>query len=77
MRRKISRRKRKEALARGVKIVREEWVREPGWKRKDIGYAVEGEYRGWKLAACGHDELEAFHGLMECLDFCDEDPNEE
>lgn len=77
MRRKISRRKRKEALARGVKIVREEWVREPGWKRKDIGYAVEGEYRGWKLVACGHDELEAFHGLMECLDYCDEDPNEE
>lgn len=68
MRRKIAKRKRRELLRRGAKISRECWIKEPWWKRKDIGYNVEFVYNGWKVMSCGDDELMAYRLA---LDVCD------
>lgn len=72
MRRKIAKRRRKELLAKGVFIVSEYWIREPGWKRKDIGYGIRFKYKEHEVSLCEFDELEAYHALAECLEMLDD-----
>ena len=72
MRRKISKRKRKEAISLGAQILSEHWIREPGWKRKQIGYGVKAMFDGWTISSAGYDELDAYHLLLDCLKSWDE-----
>lgn len=76
MRRKIAKRKRRDILQRAT-IVKEEWIREPGWRRKDCAYVVEARCCGWKIFSPGYDELEAYKGLLFCIEACEEKPMEE
>lgn len=72
MRAKIAKRLRRECLRRGVEIKREEFTKEPGWRRKDCGVCVNAEYKGGKIASIADDYLEAYRMLLECIDWIDE-----
>ena len=67
MRRKISKRKRRDAIKSGLRIVSEQWVRKTGWARKDIGFSISGEYEGYKITCSGFDELEAYSMLLDFI----------
>lgn len=73
MRKKIAMRLRREALRRGAKIERVEYIREPGWRRRDCGFAVHAVHAGWNIDAIGHDLLEVYRGLLECMDIAEEE----
>lgn len=73
MRRKISKRRRRRAILLGAEILKERWLSEPGWKRKDIGYGVDAKYKDWNILVCGYDELEAYRNLIECIKTWNED----
>lgn len=73
MRKKFAIRKRRELLRRGGVIQQEMFIREPGWRRKDCGYAVEFRYHGHTVSASGDDMLDAFSAALECLEFLDEE----
>lgn len=72
MRRKIAKRKRREALRRGASIVYERFNQEPGWRRKDCGYAVEFLYNGYRCLSLDDDILSAYQGVLEAIDIFDE-----
>ena len=65
MRKKIAKRIRRQCIKGGMKIIREEFISEPGWKRKDCGMEVVAEFHGWKIVACGKDLLESYRMLAE------------
>ena len=65
MRRKIAKRLRRQCLKEGVEIIKEEFDREPGWKRKDCGYVAKVKYRGWTITSCGEDMLSAWKFIMD------------
>lgn len=73
MRKKIAMRLRREALRRGVRIESVELIREPGWKRKDCGFAVHAVHAGWNIDATGNDLLDAYRGLLECMELAEEE----
>ena len=60
MRRKIAKRKRKELRKLGCTFSKEEFIREPGWRRKDCGYSVTVHYKDLVLVTVGDDELECY-----------------
>lgn len=68
MRKKIAKRLRRQCLRGGMEIIKEEFIREPGWKRKDCGVCVEVKYHGWTIAALGFDWLEAYRMLVDEID---------
>lgn len=67
MRKKISKRRRRESIALGARIIREGWIREPGWKRKDAGYEVKAEFNGLEIVSSGNDELDTYHLLLDFI----------
>ena len=73
MRKKIAMRLRREALRRGARIESVEFIREPGWRRKDCGFAVHAVHAGWYIDATGYDLLDAYRGLLECMDLAEEE----
>lgn len=68
MRKKIAKRLRRQCLRGGMEIIKEEFSREPGWKRKDCGVCVKAKYHGWTIMAIGFDWLEAYRMLVDELD---------
>lgn len=72
MRRKIAKRKRREALRRGASISYEQFRRETGWRRKDCGYVVEFLYNGHRCLCLDDDILGAYQGVLEAIDMFDE-----
>lgn len=73
MRKKIAMRLRREALRRGARVESVEFIREPGWRRKDCGFAVHAVHAGWNIDATGHDLLDAYRGLLECMELAEEE----
>lgn len=73
MRKKIAMRLRREAMRRGARIESVEFIREPGWRRKDCGFAVHAVHAGWYIDATGHDLLDAYRGLLECMELAEEE----
>ena len=69
MRRKIAKRKRREALRKGAMILEE---------GREFGYTfAHVKYMGWKIFSGGEDELEAWNGVLACFPSCEEEPREE
>lgn len=60
MRKRFARQKRRSLLREGAEILSEKWIKEPGWKRKDIGYSVNFVYEGRTYYCAGHDELSTY-----------------
>lgn len=73
MRKKIAMRLRREALRRGARIESVEFIREPGWRRKYCGFAVHAVHAGWYIDATGDDLLDAYRGLLECMELAEEE----
>lgn len=75
MRRKISKRKRRDILRKGGVFVQEEWLYEiiDGRKEK-IGFTAHVYYLGWKIHGCGRDELEAYRNVIDTMPWCEENP---
>ncbi len=67
MRRKISKRIKKNATRLGATIVKERWVKRPELKRKEWGYSVIANYNGWSITSLGKDELDAYRGLLDTI----------
>ena len=67
MRNKIARRKRKELLSLGCILKKEQFIKEQGWRRKDCGYAIEFDFRGWDWSVCERDKLAAFKAAVQCI----------
>ena len=65
MRRKFSKELCKDAVRAGAKIEKTEWLRFKDQPRKHSGFCVDARYKGWRIAACGHDELEAYKLLLD------------
>ena len=65
MRRKIAKRLRRQCLREGLEILEEGFVKEPGWKRKDCGYAAVFKYRGWEIHSCAFDMLEVYRWMLD------------
>ena len=40
-------------------------MKEPGWKRKDCGYAAVFKYRGWEIHSCAFDMLEVYRWILD------------
>lgn len=76
MRKKIAKRRRKELLRRGVTILAERYVAEPGWKKYECGYGLEFEYAGHRCVASGRDRLEAYHDARDLIDWLDAEGGE-
>ena len=71
MRKKIAKRKRREALRKGAMILEE--GREP----EDNLFFAKVKYMGWKIFSGGEDELEVWNGVLACFPSCEEEPREE
>ena len=67
MRRKISKRLKKNATRLGVTIVKERWLKYPKWKRKEWRYSVITNYNGWSITSLGKDELDAYRELLDTI----------
>lgn len=65
MRRKIAKRLKKKLEGLGCKIEKVEFVKEPGWKRKDCGYSISIKYKGWTVVCIGHDELICYRIMLD------------
>ena len=65
MRRKIAKRLRRQCLREGLEILKEGFCKEPGWRRKDCGYAAVFKYRGWEIRACAFDMLEVYRWMLD------------
>lgn len=70
MRRKIAKRKKKELIALGAFNICENYISEPGWQKKDCGWAIEYEYcqpgdNVWKYTVLGKDLLECYKLALE------------
>ena len=75
MRRKISKRKRRDILRKGGVFDKEEFLYETidGIKEK-IGFSAHVMYLGWKIYGCGRDELEAYRVVLDTMPWCGENP---
>lgn len=75
MRRKISKRKRRDILRKGGEFDKEEWLYETfdGAKEK-IGFSAHVNYFGWTIYGCGRDELEAYRNVLDTMPWCEENP---
>lgn len=67
MRRKIAKRLKKKLLALGCQIQDAHFVSEPGWKRKQCGYAAEVIFKNCHICSCGYDELNCYRMALECV----------
>ena len=67
MRRKIAKRRRRDILALGGVIEKEEWCGENSLPRKERGYAAHVQYKGWRILSVGDDELEVYQSLLDCM----------
>ncbi len=78
MRRKISKRKRRDILRKGGVFDEEEWLYEiiDGAKEK-IGFSAHVLYLGWKIYGCGRDELEAYRNVLDTMPWCEENPRDD
>lgn len=65
MRNRFAKYKRSNLLRQGAKIITEKWIKEPGWKRKDIGYEVIFLYNGLEYHCASHDKLSAYQLALE------------
>ena len=72
MRRKISKRLKRQCIKEGAVIIKEEFVREPCWRRKDCCFTAEVKFRGWTYFANGFDALEAYRCLLDDIRHWDE-----
>ena len=69
MRKKIAKRLRRQLLRAGCTIKREEFISEPGWRRKDCGVSIEfSTPDGWTVTSLGFDSLEAYRLALWCLE---------
>ena len=66
MRRKISKRQRKELWRLGGIIDEEYWVRNPDTGKRAC-YVVKGRFYDSKIVAIDFDELAAYEAFMECM----------
>ena len=75
MRRKISKRKRRDILRKGGVFDEEEWLYEiiDGAKEK-IGFSAHVLYFGWEIYGCGRDELDAYRNVLDTMPWCEENP---
>lgn len=63
---RIAKRKRKQILKAGSKIIEEGHVRECGWKRKDCGFCVKIKHPSGLIATCcGKNPLSAYKMALE------------
>lgn len=67
MRRKIAKRYKKKLRALGCEIRDPHFVSEPGWRRKDCGYAADIIFNEWTIMSCAFDELECYKMACECV----------
>ena len=78
MRRKISKRKRRDILRKGGVFNKEEWLYEIINGRKEkIGFCAHVYYLGWKIHGCGWDELEAYRNVIDTMPWCEENPRDD
>ena len=78
MRRKISKRKRRDILSKGGEFTKEEWLYEiiDGVKEK-IGFSAHVLYFGWEIYGCGRDELGAYKNVLNTMPWCEENPRDD
>lgn len=74
MRRKIAKRRRRDILALGGVIEKEEWCGPKTMPRKENGYAAHVRYKGWRILSVGDDELEVYHSILDCMKDTEEYP---
>ena len=70
MRRKIAKRKKKELVTLGGFNIREKYISEPGWRKKDCGWKIKYDYcepdgNVWKYTVLGKDLLECYKLALE------------
>ena len=65
MSRKIAKRLKKQLIKLGCTIEKVEFCKEPGWKRKDCGYCITINYKGWHNACIGYDELVCYRMMLD------------
>lgn len=66
MRRKIAKKRRKILLRCGAKITNEHWIK-CSWIRKQCGYSVDFNYKGYNFMCAGFDELDTYKMALDCL----------
>ena len=69
MRRKIAKRRRRDILALGGVIEKEEWYGPKTMPRKENGYSVHVRYNEWRILAAGEDELDAYQLAIWCMKY--------
>lgn len=75
MRKKIAKRLRRELLRCGCVIKKEQFVKEPGWYRRDCGYSIEFiEPDGAECLTLGFDMLDAYRLVLWGLKCHPEEP---
>lgn len=76
MRRKISKRKRREILARGGIFRNEGWFYTYSieGKKQRSGYEAHVQSNGWVILAGGRDELEAYKAVLNEMEWCEANP---
>lgn len=63
---RIAKRRRKDILRSGAKIISEGYIRERGWKRKDCGFGVKIEHPSGMIVSCaGRNPLAAYQIALE------------
>lgn len=65
MRRKIAKRLKKKLLALGCEIKDPHFISEPGWPRKQCGYAAEVIFKNCRICCIAKDELECYRWALE------------
>ena len=70
MRRKITKRKKKELVSLGAFNIREEYISEPDWRKKDRGWSIKYDYCQpggdiWHYTVLGKDLLECYRLALE------------
>ena len=79
MRRKISKRKRRDILAKGGVFTTEDriYCYDYSGKKEKVGYSAHVFYCGWEIYGCGKDELEAYKSVLDTMPWCEENPRDE
>lgn len=67
MRCKIAKRLKKKLRALGCEIQNPHFVSEPGWRRKDCGYAADIKFKGMTVCSIGEDELDCYRMALDCV----------
>ena len=65
MRRKIAKRIKNQLRGLGCDIRDPHFIREPGWKRKDCGFAAKIIFKNLCICLVGFDELECYKMALE------------